>query len=160
MNPGHELAMALRGAYWAMHRQADAQFAAAGVTTDQFVLLSILADADRLTQQELGKRATSDPNTVRAMLVLLERRGLVSRTPHPSDRRARIVALTAAGKRTYTQLWRQSEAFRTALAGQFKGVDAERLIADLHRITQWKMNSPAQSDSERARARIARSKSR
>ena len=39
----------------------------------------------------------SDPSTVRAMLVLLEERGLVSRDTHPTDGRARTVALTAVG---------------------------------------------------------------
>ena len=79
MNAGHELAMKLRAAYWTMHRRADAQLARLGVTADQFVLLSILAEGEGITQQQLVRRASSDPNTVRAMLVLLERRGLVSR---------------------------------------------------------------------------------
>jgi hypothetical protein len=43
MTGGHEIAMALRAAYWAMHRQADALLKPYGVTADQFVLMSILA---------------------------------------------------------------------------------------------------------------------
>ena len=39
------------------------------MTADQFVLLSALADADGVTQQELVRRVSSDPNTVRAMLL-------------------------------------------------------------------------------------------
>src|SRR3954449_11939766 len=99
-----ELPIALRAAYLALHRQSDARFAAHGATADQFVLLATLARGHALTQRELARRMSSDPSTVRAMLVLLERRGLVEREAHPTDARARTVALTAAGRRTFRRL--------------------------------------------------------
>ena len=77
MTSGHEIAMGLRAAYWSMHRQTNAHLAPQGATAEQFVVLALLAKEDGITQQELGRRATSDPNTIRAMLVLLEKRGLV-----------------------------------------------------------------------------------
>src|SRR5215470_17837382 len=79
MTTGREIARALRAAYLALHRQTNGCFADEGVTADQFVLLSALADEDAVTQQELVRRVGSDPNTVRAMLLLLEDRGLVAR---------------------------------------------------------------------------------
>jgi len=82
-----------------MHRQTDACLATSGCTADQFVLLGLLAREDAVTQQELVLRASSDPNTVRAMLVLLEKRGLVARVGHPTDGRARSVTLTGKGRR-------------------------------------------------------------
>ncbi len=85
---GHELAMSLRAAYLVMHRRTGALLARTRVTADQFVVLSALAEADALTQRELVSRTSSDPNTMRAMLVLLERRGLIKRRPHPRDGRA------------------------------------------------------------------------
>jgi MarR family transcriptional regulator, lower aerobic nicotinate degradation pathway regulator len=131
---GHELAMRLRAAYWAMHRRADAQLARQGVTADQFVLLSILAEGDCVTQQEVVRQASSDPNTVRAMLVLLEGRGLVSRTRHPSDRRARSVALTKTGRQTYERIWRASEPFRKRLVSPFDSVEIKLMLELLDRI--------------------------
>jgi DNA-binding MarR family transcriptional regulator len=112
---GHDIAMALRAAYWAMHREADALLQPHGVTANQFVLMSIIAEREALTQQELVRRASSDANTVRAMLVLLERSGLVSRPPHQTDGRARRVALTDKGRRMYSALWTQSQAFHERL---------------------------------------------
>lgn len=112
MRDGHELAMALRAAYLAMHRQTDALLAPSGVTADQFVVLSALSENDALSQRELVERTSSDPNTLRAMLVLLERRGLIERPPHPTDGRARSVALTATGRQTYRTLWRVTEPVR------------------------------------------------
>jgi DNA-binding MarR family transcriptional regulator len=68
MSIGHDLALALRSAYLAMHRQADGALAPFGVTTDQFVLLAALAVAKALTQWELARRISSDASTVLAML--------------------------------------------------------------------------------------------
>src|SRR5579859_5187478 len=79
MTSGREVARALRSAYLALHRQTNACFAKDGVTADQFVLLAVLAEADAVTQQELVRRVGSDPSTMRAMLLLLEGRGLVAR---------------------------------------------------------------------------------
>src|SRR4051794_5251569 len=101
MTSGRDIARALRAAYLALHRQTNACFVADGVTADQFVVLSALADADGVTQQDLVRRVNSDPNTVRAILVLLEGRGLVIRGPHPADGRARCVTLTAKGRQSF-----------------------------------------------------------
>ncbi len=128
--------MGLRRAYWAMHRQADAQLAKGGVTADQFVLLSILAEGDQITQQELGRRASSDPNTIRAMLVLLEKQGLVARRPNPTDGRARSVTLTAKGRKTYQRLWKISDPIRQQLAGLFKQPEVTALLDGLNRIAE------------------------
>src|SRR5438067_13025262 len=106
MNEGRELPRLLRAAYFGMHRVSDAHFSRQGVTADQFVLLVCLAEQDAITQQELARRASSDPSTVRAMLVLLEGRGLVAREQHPDDRRVRVVTLTARGRRFVERLWR------------------------------------------------------
>src|SRR5207248_7954184 len=112
MTSGREVARALRAAYLALHRQTNACFARDGVTADQFVLLAALADDDAVTQQELVRRVGSDPNTVRAMLLLLEGRGLVARARHPADGRARCVTLTAKGRQAFEKLWTKSEALR------------------------------------------------
>ena len=64
------------------------------MTVDQFVILTLLGEQDGITQQELARRASSDPNTIRAMLVLLENRHLVARVQHPTDGRALRITLT------------------------------------------------------------------
>jgi len=134
MTAGHDLAMALRRAYLAMHRRSDACFARSGVTADQFVLLSALASGEAATQRELARRTSSDPNTVRAMLVLLEGRGLVARGRHPNDGRAVSVALTAKGRRAYERLWAQSEPVRARLLSELRPVEVETLIGLLGRV--------------------------
>ncbi len=128
--------MGLRAAYWAMHRQTQASLARRGVTADQFVLLALLAAQDGTTQQELVRRASSDANTVRAMLVLLESRGLVARGQHPTDGRARRVTLTHKGRQTYERLWADSEPVRHRLGAAFRPEEAGALIEFLNRISE------------------------
>jgi DNA-binding MarR family transcriptional regulator len=159
MPTGHEVAMALRIAYLTFHRQADALFAPRGVTADQFVLLYALSEGDAVTQQELVQRVCSDPNTVRAMLLLLERRGYVARLPHPTDGRARSVTLTPKGRRMLAK-WRvKSEPLRERLMAAFGPDELNVLLDFLGRIARL----PPANESGRVRVRqktAARSRSR
>jgi DNA-binding MarR family transcriptional regulator len=132
---GHDMAMGLRAAYWAMHRQTEACLARRGVTADQFVLLALLAERDGTTQQELVRRASSDANTVRAMLILLESRGLVARGQHPTDGRARRVVLTRKGRQTYERLWAESEPLRQRLLAAFEPEQVDAIVESLNRIS-------------------------
>jgi DNA-binding MarR family transcriptional regulator len=136
MTSGREIARALRAAYLAMHRQTNDCFARDGVTADQFVLLSALADEDAVTQQELVRRVSSDPNTVRAMLLLLEGRGLVVRGRHPADGRARCVTLTAKGRQIFKRLWIKSEPLRARLLGAFQPDEVTALLGLLRRLAE------------------------
>lgn len=128
MNTGHRIAMSLRAAYLVMHRQTDAALARNGVTADQFVVLAVLAEQDHITQQALVRRTASDPNTIGAMLVLMERRGLVAREPHPTDGRARSVVLTRKGRQTFARLRARSAGVRQRLAGLFRPEEARTLL--------------------------------
>ena len=150
MATGHEIAMALRAAYLAMHRRSDAQFARHGVTADQFVLLAALAGGGAVTQRDLARRTFSDPNTVRAMLLLLEKRGLIARTPDPADGRVRTVALTPKGRRAYRALWEAGEPVRARLLASLGPSEPEALLDLLGRVTR----SMAPTDQPDARTRV------
>jgi DNA-binding MarR family transcriptional regulator len=137
MSTGHDLAIALRAAYLALHRRSDARFARHGISADQFVLLSTLArGGEALTQRELALRMSSDPSTVRSMLVLMAARGLVERDAHPTDGRARTVALTAKGRRAYRRLWKAGESIRARALGALRPGEAETLARLLGRVAE------------------------
>jgi DNA-binding MarR family transcriptional regulator len=152
MRSGREVARGLRAAYLALHRQTNDCFAKDGVTADQFVLLSALADADAVTQQELVRRVGSDPNTVRAMLLLLEGRGLVVRERHPSDGRARCVTLTAKGRQVFKKLLTKSEPLRARLLAAFRPDEVNALLELLHRVAE--VVAPPASNGNRTTARM------
>lgn len=152
MNDSRELPRLLRAAYFGMHRVSDAHFCAHGVTADQFVLLACLADEDGITQQELARRASSDPSTIRAMLVLMEGRGFVARTRHPGDSRARVVTLTARGRRLFQRLWQTSEPIRAQMLAGFSPDEAQSLVENLRRLIGNLDFAKASGDRKRTNA--------
>jgi DNA-binding MarR family transcriptional regulator len=147
MTSGREVARALRAAYLALHRQTNDCFAKDGVTADQFVLLAALAEAEAVTQQELVRRVDSDPSTVRAMLLLLEGRGLVARERHPADGRARCVTLTAKGRQVFNKLWTMSEPLRARLLTAFRPDELTALVGLLRRVGE--VMAPAAGNGSR-----------
>jgi DNA-binding MarR family transcriptional regulator len=71
------------------------------LTHVQFVLLATLtylAPSGPVTQKTLAGLAVTDPMMTSQVLRTLESRRLVHRLAHPSDRRARAVAATEAGR--------------------------------------------------------------
>jgi DNA-binding MarR family transcriptional regulator len=119
-----------------MHRCSDMQFAKLGVTADQFVLLATLARGQALTQRKLAARMPSDPSTVRAMLVLLEERGLVSRNTHPTDGRARTVALTESGLRKFRQVFKAGQGIRDQMVSSLTAEETRSLVKLLRRVSE------------------------
>jgi DNA-binding MarR family transcriptional regulator len=136
MTTGRDLAIVLRAAYLALHRRSEARFASSGVTADQFVLLATLARGHALTQRELARRMSSDPSTVRAMLVLLEQRGLVERDTNPTDARKRTVTLTPEGAHAFRQLWAAGEPIRAQMLSALQPGEAETLVRLLARVAE------------------------
>jgi DNA-binding MarR family transcriptional regulator len=77
-----------------------------GSTPDQYTVLRNLAESDPegLTQTELTRRMTSDPNTIAALVDRMERAGLLERRVDPQDRRALRLRLQPAGRARYVEL--------------------------------------------------------
>ena len=136
MKTGHDIAMALRAAYLSMHRQTNSRLARFGMTADQFVLLVLLTEEDGITQQELARRASSDPNTIRAMLVLLENRGLVSRRRHPTDGRALRIIITRKGRQDYANLSKAIRPLQNRLSSPFKATEIKMIIKSLGKVSE------------------------
>lgn len=146
MKRGHDLAMGLRMAYWALHRRTDESLARRNVTANQFVLLALLMEEDGISQQDLVLRASSDPSTIRAMLVLLEKKGLVARNQHAADGRALCVTLTHKGRRAFKQMWAITQSVRRRLLVVLDTRQTVFLAERLGRIAE-SMNSPTASES-------------
>ncbi len=141
-----EIPVALRKAYLALHRASEWKFAPLGVTADQFVMLASLSQGQALTQKELAVRMSSDPSTVRAMLVLLENAGLVKRELHPEDGRAKTVALTPVGKRKFQQLWKASQQIRDQMYNALQPHEVSLFLDILERVSSALGESSVQSE--------------
>ncbi len=80
------------------------EFGEYDLTPQQFALLAFLWQEDGLSQAELSGKSQIDRTTMGGLIDRLEAEGLVTRLPHPDDRRAYRICLTSAGKRLETEL--------------------------------------------------------
>ncbi|AZS84982.1 MarR family transcriptional regulator [Streptomyces griseoviridis] len=69
----------------------------AGLTDTQADALWRLSRGREMTARRLAELLQCDASTATAMIDRLERRGLVRRVPHPTDRRAKVIQLTPEG---------------------------------------------------------------
>jgi len=98
-------------------------FAAYDVTPSQVRAIRVLTDAEGggVRSKDLAERLHIAPRSATEVVDALEAKGLVERSPHPDDRRAVVVALTARGRAL-------SEEVRRA-----RGVESEKLFERLTR---------------------------
>jgi MarR family transcriptional regulator, organic hydroperoxide resistance regulator len=69
-----------------------------GLTASQVIALRELSEP--ITARELATRMHCEPSNVTFILDRLEQLGLIRRRPHPTDRRAKQIALTASGRKS------------------------------------------------------------
>ncbi len=96
--PEIDLAFLLNQTSFALATRMTAELAGLGVTPRMYCVL-MKAKPGGLTQNQIAEQAALDKTTMVVTLDELERSGLAERRPSETDRRARIVALTPAGKR-------------------------------------------------------------
>lgn len=70
----------------------------AGITSDQFRLLSNLWRKDGVTQQKLAIYIGRDKASVTRMITILENSGLVTRIAKDNDKRVNLIYLTKKGR--------------------------------------------------------------
>jgi DNA-binding MarR family transcriptional regulator len=81
-----------------LHRLVDQTMSSAGLSLARCKVLIRLSDCGPMNQATLAGLLGFAPRSVTDTIDALERDGLVERTEDKADRRARIVALTAAGE--------------------------------------------------------------
>ncbi|WP_128381749.1 MarR family winged helix-turn-helix transcriptional regulator [Streptomyces cavernae] len=69
----------------------------AGLTDTQTDALWRLSRGQEMTARRLADRLQCDASTATSMIDRLEKRGLVRRVPHPTDRRVKVIQLTSMG---------------------------------------------------------------
>ena len=72
-----------------------------------------------------------EPMTLSGYLDRLEARGLIERKPDPTDRRAKLVALTGAAEHVLEQVRDVGTRMRADISRDIAGVDWEHLNAGL-----------------------------
>lgn len=132
-NPGYQLWLVTN----AWQRSLRRVLHPLGLTHVQFAVLSSVArlqgGTSLVTQSDVCRMGSLDPNMASDVVRSLESRGLIVRKEHPNDRRAHRLVLTEEGERLYHEgrdaLMPVKDAFFAPL-----GDDAKRLAAMLETL--------------------------
>jgi DNA-binding MarR family transcriptional regulator len=85
----------------------------------------------------------------------LERAGLAERHPAPDDRRARIIAVTPAGKRKVAEADGVKERVQAEVLGELSDREAAALIHGLAKLVKGRLAEPVECNP-RLRRRVPR----
>jgi DNA-binding MarR family transcriptional regulator len=104
--------------------------------TAYFPVVAALREDEALLQKQLADRARVEQPTMAALLARMERDGLITREPHPEDRRASRISLSAKAKaRLPLATERLEEVVDQATAG-FSQRERTTLIELLRRVVK------------------------
>lgn len=115
---------------------AGAYRALFGLTIPEWRLVTILAEHDGMTQQDLGELTRMDKVTVSRAAVGLVDRGLVSRAPNAHDKRSHLLSLTKDGWSLYGQVAPKALALEDAVLGGFDKAEVAQLMSMLERLEE------------------------
>src|SRR5213083_2096769 len=102
---GTHLWLVMMKAHRTLQRLATRSIESSGVGLSDFAVMEMLLHKGPQPVNEIGRRIELTSGAITTAVDRLESRGLVTREAHSSDRRARIVRLTAAGKEQAANLF-------------------------------------------------------
>lgn len=91
----------------AVQAYAEKSITELGIVGSDFGVLEALLHKGPLPVNEIGKKVLLTSGSITVAVDRLEKRGLVERRAHGSDRRARIVHLTKEGRKLITRAYTQ-----------------------------------------------------
>ena len=115
--------------------ELDSRLAAVGLTDATWSpLIHLEESGDGLHQKDLAALAGIDASSLVRLIDRLESRGLVQRRPHPTDRRARLVFLTQAGRGAVTDIRALLVQAEADMLGGLADADLESMLDGFERI--------------------------
>ena len=98
--PRHRLPPLLRRAWFGLNQAFRRRIAHTGLTPDQFTALRTIREGNPkgLTQRELTRAMSSDPNTIASLLERMENFGWIERRTHEKDRRAHRIRIASRNR--------------------------------------------------------------
>lgn len=110
------------------------ELARRGLTQARTHLLWAVGDGGPTTQRALADALGVSARNVTGLVDGLEQTGFVTREPHPTDRRATLVTLTAHGAETVDQLRRDYAELADLLFGRLSAARFETFAGALDEI--------------------------
>jgi MarR family 2-MHQ and catechol resistance regulon transcriptional repressor len=127
-DPALRLWVVLARAFDAVERHSRASIARFGLGTTEFGVLEVLYHKGRLPVCEVQRRILIESGSTTYVVDKLVRRGLVRRDSSSRDRRQRLLALTAQGRRLMARIFPpHARTMRLAVAGLSPGQQRQAL---------------------------------
>lgn len=125
--PPAQLAPQLRDAITRLNRRVRQARPVGDLTVTQLSALTSLVLAGALTPRELADVERVQPPTMTKIVAKLEERGLVGRTPHPTDGRQVILSATEGGQAVLDQFERARNEWLARRLAELPEADRETL---------------------------------
>ncbi|MFM0287492.1 MarR family winged helix-turn-helix transcriptional regulator [Paraburkholderia megapolitana] len=116
-----------------LRNRLDAELARLGITATQNAVLLAIAGNPRISNAELARAAFVTPQTMQAILVNLERAGLIVRSPHPKHGRVIMTELTAEGQKAVAEGARAADVVERQMLSTLSAEEATILCELLKR---------------------------
>lgn len=136
------LAWLLYRAHWALAAELTAALEPLGVSARGYHVLRAALSGQH-TQTELAEIVGLDKTTMVVAIDELERTGLAERRLAPDDRRARIIAVTAAGKRKVAEAEKVKERVQAEVLGELTPKEGAALLDGLAKLVEGRLSEPA-----------------
>ena|SRR6266850_6482202 len=145
---GTHLWLVLMKAHRALGRLAVRSIGSFEVGLSDFGIMELLLHKGPQPVNEIGRRIALTSGAITTAVDRLEARGLVTREAHPGDRRARIVRLTAAGKKQAAKVFAGHKSAMDSAAGALSKSERAKLIRLLKKLGTSAGDSAAPQQSE------------
>ena len=107
-----------------------------GVTALQYTALSVLARHPGLSAAQMAHRSFVSPQAGNEMVKILERKGLITRTPDTYNRHIRRISLTPAGQAVLSQCDVRIDRLEARMLDTLESADIETLREALGACTR------------------------
>src|SRR5881296_3176219 len=131
---GTHLWLVLMKAHRTLERLATRSIEASDICLSDFAVLEMLLHKGPQPVNEIGRRVELTSGAITTAVDRLESRGLVTREAHPSDRRARVVRLTAAGEEKAAKIFARHKAAMDLAASGLSRTERATLIGLLRKL--------------------------
>ncbi len=131
---GTHLWLIMMKAHRTFARLATCSIESSEVCLSDFAVMEMLLHKGPRPVNEIGRRIELTSGAITTAVDRLESRGLVTREAHSSDRRARIVRLTAAGKKQAAKIFAGHKAAMDLAASGLSKTERATLIELLKKL--------------------------
>lgn len=152
---GTHLWLVIMKAHRTLERLATSSIESSDVCLSDFAVMEMLLHKGPQPVNEIGRRIELTSGAITTAVDRLESRGLVTREPHESDRRARIVRLTTRGKAQAVKIFAAHKTAMDSAASALSKAERAVLIQLLKKlgisagVQQSPQRSPVSSKEKR-----------